>query len=116
MTSEMQFFGRPDLPQDSFRFNNLELFVNYDRRERIVEWRYESQRGPIVELERAGQIISGMTLQEAWIASSEFSGIAHALYYQFGRLLGHFGPRNEVHTNTIDRKSTRLNSSHVKIS
>lgn len=97
----MEFFGRPDLPQDIFRYNNLELFVNYDRRERIVEWRYESEQGPIFELERAGRIVTGMTLQEAWLASSNFDGIAHALYYQFGRLLGYFGPRNEVHSNTI---------------
>lgn len=101
MTNELQFFGRPDLPQDCFRLNGLELFVNYDRRERIVEWRYESEQGPILELERAGQIIMGMSLQEAWLASADFSGIAHALYYQFGRLLGYFGPRNEVHANTI---------------
>lgn len=101
MTSEAHYFGRPDLPQDSFRFNKLDLFVSYDRRERIVEWRYESEQGPILELERAGQIITGMTLQEAWIASGEFTGIAHAIYYQFARLLGYFGPRNEDQTNSI---------------
>ncbi len=84
----MGFFGSPTLPKDTFEFNLLKFYLNFDRHEKITEWNYIDPSGVRSDLESAGAQIVGLSLEQAWQKSAEFKGDAHAIYWQLGRLLG----------------------------
>lgn len=84
------FFGQPMLAQDHFKFDGVDYYLNLDRHERISEWKYQSASGEDAALEAAGNILLGKKLSEAWRLSFAFNGVAHAVYWQLGRLLGYW--------------------------
>ena len=123
----MSFFGLPTLPKDQFEFNHTKFFLNYDRKEKITEWNYHGPDGQVEELEDAGNIIIGLSLQEAFDKSAMFKGLSHAIYWQLGRLVGYwqqshvdqfqndlicrcFGvTRSDILKSVIEKSKTSLN-------
>jgi bacterioferritin-associated ferredoxin len=83
------FYGRLELPSDTFIFDDTTFYLSLDRKERIEQWAYETHDGrPCAELEALGTHLIGVTLQDAWVMSARFVGVGHAIYWQLGRLLG----------------------------
>ncbi|PIP91829.1 MAG: hypothetical protein COW01_12155 [Bdellovibrionales bacterium CG12_big_fil_rev_8_21_14_0_65_38_15] len=90
----MSLFGLPTLPKDQFEFNQTQFFISFDKKEKITEWNYYGPDGLVEELEKAGHEIIGLSLHEAFKKSASFTGSAHAVYWQLGRLLGYWQQTN----------------------
>ncbi len=86
----MSLFGHPTLPKDQFEFNQTQFFISFDKKEKITEWNYHGPDGQIDALEKAGGLIIGMSLNDAFSLSADFQGLAHGIFWQLGRLLGYW--------------------------
>lgn len=86
----ISLFGLPTLPKDQFEFNQTQFFLNFDKKEKITEWNYFGPSGRSAELEKAGALIIGLSLNEAFNRSASFQGLAHGIFWQLGRLLGYW--------------------------
>lgn len=108
-----RFYGQPQLAQDIFVFDDLKLYLNYDRKEKILEWMYESPDGSNPILEAAGEKLIGLTILDAWKLSSHFQGVAHSIYWQLGRLLGHWQYNAAVGNERLICRCFNVNESQI---
>lgn len=98
---QTHFRGALEFPLDKFSFNELAFFINYDKKEVIEQWSYESADGIEPSLEQVGAKLIGLTLLEAFKLSGTFQGKSQAIYWQLGRLLGYWP--NHCYENLICR-------------